>query len=102
MKIRQNRLGLSATGAGLAVPHSPQESPFSQERHATHVLGRAGKVMEPSKMVLSKENSWQSQVHTLSGQQTGLCMGKTEVGTGAKGGKRFGGMPFGSHFSGML
>lgn len=32
----------------------------------------------------------------------GLWMGKTELGTGARGGKRFGGMPFGSHFSGML
>ena len=58
--------------------------------------------MVPPTVALPRENQWQGQGHGLSGQQTGLRMGKTELGTGARGGKRFGGMPFGSHFSGML
>lgn len=53
-------------------------------------------------VALPRENPWQGWGHTLPGQQAGLCMGKTELGTGARGGKRFGGVPFGSHFSGML
>lgn len=53
-------------------------------------------------MALPRENPRQGWGHPPPGQQTGLRMGKTELGTGARGGKRFGGVPFGSHFSGML
>lgn len=58
--------------------------------------------MVPLPVALPRENQWQRQAHPLSGQQTGLCMGEPELGTGVRGGRRFGGVPFGSHFSGML
>lgn len=41
-------------------------------------------------------------VPTSPGSKLQLCMGKTEPGAEARSGKRFGGVPFGSHFSGML
>jgi len=58
--------------------------------------------MVPSTVALPRQNQRQGRGQTFSGQHTGLRVGKTELGTGARGGKRFGGMPFGSHFSGML
>lgn len=36
------------------------------------------------------------------GSKLQLCVGKTELGAEARSSKRFGGVPFGSHFSGML
>lgn len=64
-------------------------------------LGQGGRRDDATTEGLQRENQPQGH-HTLSQLQMGLWMGKTELGTGARGGKRFGGMPFGSHFSGML